>query len=809
MSPPDAMPRIATQATDDIDEYEFIEPDNYDYEFSSQDKLDLIDDGLEGSFLRNLLATKSFVKIETANGQWIRDFYLPSMEASDNDVLIVFEINSWWSCFVHYNNKELELRTGSKMAFTFIEGEWDTIYESTIKQKSAVEELIATRNYATVVQGNRQLREMIDDYDGNRINDFLNSGNLNIKTADGAWIKSFYLPKDNAKNEGKFVTFTSNAGYKSHVYYNYGSVQISRGDNLVFLCKNGKWIEYSDVFFGKIRYANGYWSLKLPMEAVIPGISFSFSHNNVNGVLKDVQIGAPNELLIHTIDIGMLVSPRDEFEFQKDSKYHSEYFQQAPLSRLIVSEYEPITFEKVVLPDGTVYTDASSGEGGIHTGDMRQRIGKELISIGINHANYGIHSTTGPSERSPYSCPQLTAHNSRGKYQNGVQTHGMSGGGSIVTLYQSIGNEFSHELGHNYGLGHYPNGFSGSVHHSADHFGSSWGWDSVKNLLIPNFGKAITGGFSCLDGTCQEPFQGHKFGYASMGGGAPLYLSTNSFTLHTPYELEKIQEYLENKAVFDPSSSTGYRRWSGDCNCMEEWSSTPVWTAEITATPTQCSSLNSMTDLLSRYDSIEIKFRNGYWTADIYLPAASATYVGKVIHILHQAGWGSNVRLGSQKIRVSYGEELIFVGSEDSWEQVDNLPAGKLNVDQDIPRIPAEQGIPVTTLVGYYDPEATLQTFVYPALHGAYGNIFSQDSEDDIRNSKCHATITNESQETLKYALKGNRKVWGNMNKFHINIAESFNPKKISIQCNGELLAERDITGPNKQLKYTVNGRPQ
>merc|ERR1719270_736895 len=46
------------------------------------------------------------------------------------------------------------------------------------------------------------------------------------------------------------------------------------------------------------------------------------------------------------------------------------------------------------------------------------------------------------------------------------------------------------------------------------------------------------------------------------------------------------------------------------------------------------------------------------------------------------------------------------------------------------------------------------------------------------------------------------------MNKFHINVAESFNPKKISIQCNGELLAERDIEGPNKELKYTVNGRP-
>ena len=236
----------------------------------------------------------------------------------------------------------------------------------------------------------------------------------------------------------------------------------------------------------------------------------------------------------------MLVSPQDEFEFQNDSKYHSEYFQQVPLSRLIVTEYEPITFDKVVLPDGTVYTDASTTEGGWHTGDMRKHIGKLLISIGINHANYGIHSTVGPLEKTPYSCSQVTAHTSRGKYKNGIQVHGLSGGNSIVTLYRSTRNEFSHELGHNYGLGHFPNGFSGSVHRSAEHFGSSWGWDSVKNILLPNFAKTITGDFACVDGTCQEPFIGHKFGYASMAGGDPLYDSTNSYTMHTPYELEKI-----------------------------------------------------------------------------------------------------------------------------------------------------------------------------------------------------------------------------------------------------------------------------
>ena len=808
MLPPDAMPKIASQATEDVDEFAIIEPESYDYVFSSQQKLDQIDEGPEGNTLKNLLAIKSFVRIETADGQWIKDFYLPSMEASDNDVLIVFDIRSSRSCFAHYDGKTMELLPGTKMAFTFIEGTWDTIYESTIKQSSAVKELLAwNRNYATEVRGQRNLNLMADDYEGNRINELLDRGNLIIYTADGSWLNDFYLPKDNAKNEGKFVTFSSRAGYKSSVFYDYGSAAISRGDYLIFVCKNGKWLEYSDEFFSKIKYVDGYWSLKIPMEAVVPEITFSFSHNNLNGVLKNVEIGAPNELLIHTIDIGMLVTPRDDYEFQKESKYHAEYFQQAPLSRLIVAEYEPITFDKVVLPDGTVYTDASATEGGIHTGDMRQRIGKELVSIGINHANYGIHSTKGPSERSPFSCMQLTAHTSRGKYRNGVQNHGMSGGGSIVTLYETLGNELSHEIEHNYGIGHYPNGFYGSVHRSAEHFGS-WGWDSVKNVLVPNFGKAVSGQFACVDGTCEAPFQGHGFGYASMAGGAPLYLSTNSFTLHTPYELEKIQEFLENKAVFDPSSSTGYKKWSDDCKCMEEWGSTPEWVAQIEATPTQCGSLDSMIDLLSRYDNIKINFRNGYWTGNIYLPVASAAYAGKVIYIKHEAGWGSIVNLGSQKGTVNYGDELIFVGKEEGWELVDSLPPGKMDVDQDIPRPPSDQGVPVTTLLGYYDPEATLETYVYPALHGAYGNTFDSDSEDEIGKSTCYAKITNESQESMKYALKGYRKQPGNMNKLHINVAESFNPNKITIHCNGELLAEREITSRNRQLTYTVNGRP-
>ena len=181
------------------------------------------------------------------------------------------------------------------------------------------------------------------------------------------------------------------------------------------------------------------------------------------------------------------------------------------------------------------------------------------------------------------------------------------------------------------------------------------------------------------------------------------------------------------------------------------------------------------------YSNIQINFRNGYWTGDIYVPAASAIYVGKVVQVLHHAGWGSNLHLGSQTIRVSYGQELNFVGKEDRWEQVDTLPSGKLDADQDIPRPPADQGVPVTTLLGYYDPEGKLPSYIYPALHGAYGNTFDEDIEGNT--SGCIAKIGSSEGGMLHYALKGYRKEFGNMNKFRINVAESFKPHIISIEC--------------------------
>merc|ERR1711862_245195 len=154
------------------------------------------------------------------------------------------------------------------------------------------------------------------------------------------------------------------------------------------------------------------------------------------------------------------------------------------------------------------------GNGGWHSGDMRQHTGKILLSHGIDLANYGISSSWAQSESPhPFTCAFLAAHNTVGMYQNGRQVHGGSGGNGMITLDASVGNEFSHEVGHNYGLGHYPGGFEGSVHRPPNKINSSWGWDSKTNLFFPNFSPNDTGKDQCMDDKCQSPFLGkYKYG---------------------------------------------------------------------------------------------------------------------------------------------------------------------------------------------------------------------------------------------------------------------------------------------------------
>ena len=620
---------------------------------------------------------------------------------------------------------------------------------------------------------------------------------VEIQTADGQWVRNIYVPSG-TELDGKFLRVRSNAGYESTVHYGSRTVAISRGQTLFFKSVHGQWILESDLENQGIRYANDTWTGVLPAEWIVHGLTLRIRQGDLSGTLANLKVGAPTELLIHTIDVGMLTPPRDQFHFAGDPAAHREYFQTVPTSRLIVSQYAPLSLPEVMLPDGTLLTDHDPSKGDWHNGTMRQRIGKELISLGIDNANYGINSTAGEGEEShPYVVAQLAAHNSVGKYAAGLVVHGGSGGGGIVTLDDSLHNEFSHEVGHNYGLGHYVGGFQGSVHRSADQINSTWGWDADKNRFIPNFSPIRSGKETCLEGQCQSPFDGRSFGLDAMAGGAPQS-SFIRFTLYTPNTASIIQRFLESKAVFDATSPTGFSKWNDAKGKMEPFHHKIDVGSQITAS---VSDLNEekIASLLSEYDRVNVTMADGDWTKNIHVPAASVANRGRSVAINHGASYGSTLFLNGTPIAVPRGFKKSYVSDGKRWKP-------GTGVDLSVERKPQAFGVPVTTLVGYYDPQDELKSYIYPALHGAYGFPYSDD-RGESSELDCHLLVeTAEGQ--MRFRLASHRLSAKVMNKFHVNIPESSQPKSVAVVCRGKILDSKPIAPLAEKLIYTVNGRP-
>lgn len=639
----------------------------------------------------------------------------------------------------------------------------------------------------------------LDDPQGTLLLDrFQSHATVQIDTANGRWVRNIHLPRDPSL-EGKILLARSQAGYESNIHYSGRQANLSQGGSLQFKYIQGQWLQASDLSNNSIVYATDAWSVVLPAEWIVPGIALEIQWGTRVGKLNRIRVGAPTQLLIHTIDVGMLTTPRGEFAFAKDPEAHREYFQSVPVSRLIVSQYAPLELREVMLPNGQLLTYADPSEGGWHTGTMRQSIGKELISHGIDNANYGIHSTPGEGEDShPYIAAQLAAHNNRGKYANGVQVHGGSGGGGIVTLDQSIGNELSHEVGHNYGLGHFVGGFSGSVHRSADQNNSTWGWDADKNRFLPNFAPTRSRRDTCLEGQCQPPFHGRAFGMDAMAGGEPLS-GMNRFTLYTPNTAAIIQGFLENKAVFDSKSSTGFSKWNAGKSRMEPYRHQIEVASELQAPIAELDSAK-LSEWLAEYDRVKIAMADGNWKRDIEIPPASPANRGRIIVIDHQASYDSNIAINRTQYNIKKGVQKSFQSDGKVWKE----PA--TTKDERASRKPNLYGVPVVTLVGYYDPKNVMQSYVYPAMHGACGFCYPDDAT--MNREDCHILVETDSG-VLRYRLASRRFQRDRMNKFHINVPAASQPRRVAIVIGGGEVDQRAIESCSQELMMTVNGVPE
>ncbi|WP_417284729.1 M66 family metalloprotease [Comamonas sp.] len=320
-------------------------------------------------------------------------------------------------------------------------------------------------------------------------------------------------------------------------------------------------------------YSRRAWSAVLPWDWVKPGLELRVSDaKNRSGTLtaNAIEFAAPADLVVHSIELGMLTdapsSSDDHWFLNQPAKAATDYFQTVPLAKLTAAYYERVRLSKVMVASGSIYETASAVTGGTYDGDMRENTAKATFSTGINLANFGVTSSGMQSQQQPQVFQSAVAHHARGLYANGVQGHGLSGGNGILTLYATRGNEFSHEIGHHYGLGHYPGEQNGNRFWSGHHHDSGWGYIGYRKRMRANlhWTRAKDAG---LEGM---PVFENTYSFASDAMSGGHYESALSlYTHYTGYSTQmKIQPSLD-KPVLTPGSATGYTKWNASSRSMQ------------------------------------------------------------------------------------------------------------------------------------------------------------------------------------------------------------------------------------------------
>ncbi|MFQ4148273.1 M66 family metalloprotease [Arthrobacter sp. LAPM80] len=323
-----------------------------------------------------------------------------------------------------------------------------------------------------------------------------------------------------------------------------------------------------------VVYSKRTWSVDLPWDVVVPGLELAFSDaSSARGTLpaSNITMAPPSELVINNIELGMLTTPNmsgNHAFINKPAQSAADYFQTIPVSKLVMAKYESVRLDTVIVENGNIYTPANPSvtNGDVYSGDMRESVGKAQVSTGINLANFGM--TSGPMNQvQPSLYNQRIIHHSAGLYANGRAEHGLSGGNGMATIYSSSGNELSHELGHSYGLGHYPGQNSSlpgdaATINATHHADSGWGYNAYRDVMRPNLamGAFRPDGVDINGLPFKQTFGGsYNFLMDAMSGG---WVESNysNYTLHTGFSADLIQEGMK-AVVPDLAYPSGYRDW--------------------------------------------------------------------------------------------------------------------------------------------------------------------------------------------------------------------------------------------------------
>lgn len=371
-----------------------------------------------------------------------------------------------------------------------------------------------------------------------------------------------FTPQENLKTLKVTVTYIDNNISKSEVFTMEPPINMPKSD----YNNNGSKKD--------ITYSKRSWSVQLPYYTVKPDMQLEFTAETksgieLNGTLlsDDIEFAAPIEGAFLFIRLGMLT---DNLEGIK-GRYHDmitdtahamqEYFQTVPFAQLSAGIYEDRILKKVILDNGTIYENKSSFAGAdYYSGDMRESVAKAQVSVGIDLANKGvIDSALNQIHEITHDMFYFTVHHAIGRYtdDNGGAKdviHGLSGGNGIGTLVDSSGNEFSHEVGHGYNMGHYPNSnesADGSIHG----YSTSWGYDAYKNRMRANVAWNSNPDSYTFYNHYITPFQDtYGWNKDSMAGGwADSAISR--YTHNTARSTRQIQKNIEGRYFLSDSKN--------------------------------------------------------------------------------------------------------------------------------------------------------------------------------------------------------------------------------------------------------------
>lgn len=615
----------------------------------------------------------------------------------------------------------------------------------------------------------------------------------------------------------------------------------------------------------KVVFSHYAWSLPLAWNWMKPSLELRFTDNlGREGVLSqgEIKFGGAPELVIQNIDMGMLTQPRNRNTMiQNLSTLAADYFQKIPASKLVMADYTPAYFPLVTMPNGVVYTDKSASTGGWHSGDMREAIGKALVSTGINNANVGILSSAGYSQDYNRRYNHITAHTNVGIYTkpdsdlSQVVVHGGSGGGGKVTLENTTGNEWSHELGHNYGLGHYP--YMASIHDME----SGWGWDAFHQRFIGNLhwkGDAYT---QQQGDDIVPPFKdAFRFLRDAQNGGEQEYVGTLSrFTLEHPAQSRKAQGWMNHGFNLDSQSASGYVQWDQAAQryrTVETDTPKPLQTGVPVVTllgiydpqnnnPSQIYPLvySNYGNVFELPASEQGEFQLEGWQAAANLtPAQKASDIWQTLLID-----GQQLPICRFDYTNSNGQTATFVGALNSQRDVCEASRDmRWYSDYQLDSVSGQYDLLAEFGEGNvtYTPNAEIGEVQLCTLNKPQNNG-THDGAGFVRNGRCEQVegvknnaegktwsyairasevlqrsmisqrrcelVIEQGRGVTKVAVAGNRHKSTESNKFHVNLSmENGVPTQVSLRCsdqNGETLLTRftpDQNPPLDQLKGPI-----